>query len=132
MLPPYDFIVLNKIKTLANFPLRLSSWISYSFTSFGEIVLDQEPTRISNVKVTEVLATSAVVSWSTNHLADSKVSCGPTPDYGDDVYSSKKTREHRLKLLNLKPNTIYYYEVMSNGKNYVYDARHEFKTPKEE
>jgi hypothetical protein len=33
-----------------------------------------------------------------------------------------------MKITGLEPGKTYYYEVMSQNKNYVFDARHEFKT----
>jgi len=113
-------------KTIAN----LGEWISYTTTSFGEIVLDKEPTKISDVKVERLTANSVVVVWRTNHLATSKINYGETLDYGKDVQSSRKVHDHKIEITGLNSETKYYYEVMSQNKNYVYDAHHEFITPK--
>lgn len=97
----------------------------------AEYWLDKEPTKISNVKVEKLTVSLVVISWETNHLATSKVNYGETLDYGNDVQSSRKVHEHKLEVTGLKPETKYYYEVMSQNKNYVYDAHHEFLTPRE-
>ena len=52
-------------------------------------------------------------------------------DYGGDVKSDKRITQHEFTVTGLKPNTTYYYEVMSQNRNYVYDANHTFTTPKE-
>lgn len=111
------------------FANRVGGWLSYTITSFGEIVLDGSPTQISDVKVEQSTTTTAIITWKTNHLANSKVNFGVTKDYGQDVQSSEKVHDHRLEITGLKPGVTYHYEVMSQNKNYVYDADHEFVTP---
>lgn len=98
------------------------------FTSIAEILFDTSPTIISDVKVAQVGRDSAVITWKTNHLATSKVNYGFTYDYGQDIQSTQRVRDHRVIITNLKPGTRYHYEVMSVGKNYVFDARHDFTT----
>jgi len=110
---------------------RLLAWVNYSTTSFGELVLDNQPTMISEVKVEQMTPTTAVITWKTNHLATSKVNYGLTKDYGQDVQFSQKVHEHRVEITGLEPGVTYNYEVMSQNGNYVYDANHEFTTPVE-
>jgi hypothetical protein len=88
-----------------------------------------EPTTISDVKVAKSTPTSMTITWTTNHPATSKVNYGLTPDYGQDVQSTKRVTRHEVTITGLQPNTTYSYEVMSQNKNYVYDANHLFKTP---
>lgn len=93
-----------------------------------DIWFDVHPTTITNLKVAEVGREYAVITWQTNHYATSKVSFGDSHDYGSDVQDLTKTREHRIKIEGLEPGRTYYYEVMSHGVTYAYDARHEFVT----
>ncbi len=95
---------------------------------FSSVWFDKEPTQIYNVRIAETGPDYAVIQWQTNHYASSKVNYGSTYDYGFDVQTDKKTKDHKIRIDNLKPDTSYYYEVMSQGKNYVFDARHEFRT----
>ncbi len=88
-----------------------------------------EPTRIANVKVVKATSTSMTIAWETNHPANGKVNYGLTVDYGQDTQSDKRTFHHEFTVTGLKPKTTYYYEVMSQNKNYVYDANHIFTTP---
>ncbi|MEP7167548.1 MAG: LamG-like jellyroll fold domain-containing protein [Candidatus Woesebacteria bacterium] len=90
-----------------------------------------EPTTISNVKVARATATSMTITWTTNHPATTKVNYGLTPDYGQDVQSQKRVTNHEVTVTGLQPNTPYSYEVMSQNRNYVYDANHIFVTPAE-
>lgn len=90
-----------------------------------------EPTKIANVRVAKSTPTSMTITWETNHPANGKVNYGLTADYGQDVQTDKRITQHEFTVTGLKPNTTYYYEVMSQNRNYVYDANHTFTTPKE-
>lgn len=113
----------------AEFTKRVSDWIGYARISFGEIVLDNKPTEITEVKIENLTDNSVSITWKTNHLATSKVNYGETLAYGQDSQSDTKVHDHAIELIGLKPGTRYYFEVMSQNKNYVYDAHHEFVTP---
>jgi hypothetical protein len=94
----------------------------------AETWLDEEPTRIFNVQVIQRGHNYAIIRWETNHHATGKINYGLSFDYGMDVQTDQKTLVHIFRIDNLEPDTTYYYEVMSQNKNYVYDARHEFDT----
>ncbi len=106
----------------------IAEWVNYSITSFQEIVLDNKPTQIADVRVISATATTATIYWQTNHLSTSKVSFGETLDYGVSVQSDEKVHDHYVEISGLTPGTHYYYEVMSQNSEYVYDAHHEFDT----
>ena len=93
-----------------------------------EVWLSTEPTVISNVRVVEIGEDYAIIAWNTNHHATSKVNYGETLSYGDDSSSGEKVLSHRIRIDGLEPGTTYYFEVMSQNKNYVYDAWHQFST----
>ena len=109
--------------------LAFTNRLKIGASTFIAIVFDEEPTRISNVKVAEAGEDYAVITWTTNHYATSKVNYGTTFDYGSDIQSDERVKEHKIKITGLKSGKKYTYEVMSQGKNYVYDAKHEFTTP---
>jgi len=68
----------------------------------------------------------ADIVWETNHPATSKVNWGDSFDYGQSLEDPSFTTHHTIRITGLAVGQTYYYEVMSNGKNYAYDARHEF------
>ncbi|MFH1720671.1 MAG: DUF2341 domain-containing protein [Patescibacteria group bacterium] len=91
-----------------------------------------EPTKISNVNAVALSPTAVKITWTTNHPANGKVNWG----YEDGIYkfedqTDKRTSQHEFVLTNLKSDTEYHYEVMSQNRNYVYDANRKFKTPAE-
>lgn len=96
----------------------------------AEYWFDREPTKISNVKIVAISATSAVITWKTNHHATGAVNYGVTRSYGNKVEITQRVKNHEVTLHNLTPGSMYYFEVMSQGKNYVYDAYYTFETLK--
>ncbi|MBN1331574.1 fibronectin type III domain-containing protein, partial [Candidatus Dojkabacteria bacterium] len=102
---------------------------SYSkVVAIWDLWFDKEATAISDVQVVEKGDNYAVIEWKTNHLATSKVNYGDSLDYGESVEYDRKTKVHQVIITDLEPGQEYYYEVMSNGNNYVYDAWHKFST----
>ncbi len=87
------------------------------------------PTKITDVKVAVLSPTTARISWHTNHPATGKVNYGLDETYPFEIQTDKRTNDHVFTVTNLKPNTQYSFEVMSQNQNYVYDANRKFKTP---
>lgn len=106
----------------------LNSPLAQNIQMTLDIWLSNEPTEIYDLHASEIGDDYAIITWKTNHFATSKVSYGPDRDYGLSVTSDKKTKDHLVIIKGLDSNTTYYYEVMSYGKNYAYDAWHEFAT----
>lgn len=111
---------------------NLATRLRIATSTFISIVFDKEPTKILFVKIEEVNPTSALVVWETNHYATSVVNYGLNTSYGKKIQSDKRVKEHRMELKDLEPGKLYYFEVMSQNKNYVYDAYYTFNTPEKE
>ena len=94
----------------------------------ASVWFDDQPTRIANVRVEETGQTWVIIVWETNHWATSKVAWGESYDYGRSLESDERVKLHKMKISGLESGKTYYYEVMSQNKNYVFDARHEFRT----
>lgn len=119
---------LKKPTQLAN---HIGTWIAYSAATFPEMVIDNQPTKISDVQISQISKTTAVISWKTNHHTfNNKVNYGQDLSYGHDAFAPDYTKEHSVEIANLQPGVKYVFEVMSQNKNYVYDAAHEFTTSK--
>ena len=89
-----------------------------------------EPTRIAEVNAEILSSTSVKITWTTNHPANGKVNYGfKSGEYTFEEQTDKRTSDHEFILTDLKPGTEYHFEVMSQNKNYVYDANRTFKTP---
>ncbi len=97
--------------------------LAYDFVS--------EPTTIADVEVEILSPTSAKISWKVNHPSTGKVNYGLNKTYPFDIQDTKRVTEHEFVLTDLIPDTVYHFEVMSQNKNYVYDANREFRTPEE-
>jgi len=93
------------------------------------ILFDPDPTRITNVTIEEMGTEYAIVSWDTNHFTKSnKVHYGRDLSYGQEAWGDDYAKHHTIKLTELKPETEYFFEVMSQNKNYAYDAYYRFET----
>ncbi len=71
--------------------------------------------NISAVSVSPVTATTAVVSWTTNVTATSRVDYGTTASYGSNVSDATLVTSHSLALSSLACNTTYHYQITSVG-----------------
>jgi hypothetical protein len=112
---------------------RVQKWFSYSVGSFSEIVLNNEPTRITDVKIAEVGKDYAVIEWKTNHYTkNNKINYGESTEYGNHAFAEDFTKDHKVRIEGLEGETSYKFEVMSQNQNYVYDSFHEFTTKSEE
>ena len=70
--------------------------------------------NISGVSVSPT-ATTAVVSWTTNASASSRVDYGTSSAYGSNVSDSTLVTSHSLTVNSLTCNTTYHYKISSVG-----------------
>lgn len=120
---------VESIKKPIGDTLAMADRFKVASLSFVNILSNTEPTTIANVTIEEIGADYTIVSWETNDYATSKVNYGTTLSYGEEVIDNKPTKFHQVKLTNLEPGKRYFFEVMSQGKNYAYDAYYSFETP---
>jgi len=75
---------------------------------------DETPPDITDVSITDITATSSVITWETNEDADSLVNYGLDKNYGiiRDPHFNKV--EHKIILEDLLPDTLYYYRIISS------------------
>ncbi len=106
----------------------VSHGVGTAFIKFGYLFIP-EPTKIYSVRVDSSSPTTMTIKWTTNHPATTKVNYGLTEDYGKDVQFDLRVTEHEVVVTGLEPGTTYYYEVMSQNRDYVYDANHTYTTP---
>lgn len=107
---------------------NISDGAGFTIVKFGYLFVN-EPTKIYDVQAIVLSPTSTKITWKTNHPANGKVNYGLDETYPLDIQTSKRTTNHEFTLTNLQPNTEYHFEVMSQNKNYVYDANRKFQTP---
>lgn len=77
---------------------------------------DITPPQVLNIKISDISATSSVVTWETDELSDSLVNYGLNKNYGviRDPRADKKT--HKIILEDLLPGSTYYYRITSSDK----------------
>jgi hypothetical protein len=69
--------------------------------------------QVTAVQVSNVVANSAVITWQTNNLADSRVDYGLTTSYGSSLVDSGSVTSHSLTLSGLTSSTTYHFQVTS-------------------
>jgi hypothetical protein len=125
-------------KFLTNIVENLISWFPFFKDNtkvkgimIAEKYLDNSLLKISNVKISKITRDTALISWQTNQYSfNNKVNYGATKSFGKEAWSNDYKKYHQVKLTKLSPDKRYYFEVMSQGKNYTYDSMFEFKTGK--
>lgn len=104
------------------------STISYSLVSIKEIIIDRDPTSISNIQINNLDNNSILVKWDTNHLSTSKVKYRIK---GQDIKNQEytdRTHKHEVIIDNLEPNTTSQLEIVSQGKNLVSETNIKIST----
>ncbi|KKU26735.1 MAG: Fibronectin type III domain protein, partial [Candidatus Magasanikbacteria bacterium GW2011_GWA2_46_17] len=92
----------NLTNTLAN-PL--------SFTTAA--APDETAPAISNIQITGITDSEAVISWETNESGDSFVEYGVDTGFGSTSGQEEGKTAHSVKLAGLKGNTLYHFLVKS-------------------
>jgi hypothetical protein len=82
-------------------------------TPDGQGGTDQTPPTISNVTISGITTTSAVIRWNTDELADSSVGYSQNTEYLPERGLATMTKDHELVLTNLTPDTTYNIRVKS-------------------
>jgi parallel beta-helix repeat protein len=69
---------------------------------------------ISNIIVSNITETSAVITWTTSEASDTQISYGLDTNYGPTTpVDSAYVTSHTINLTNLKPSTTYHAQVAS-------------------
>ncbi len=89
----------------------------FSNVATGETLFDTTPPVISKIKAADIGPSSARVTWVTDEPANSEMQYGTTSAYGLKMATGTKEKEHAFTLLNLVPETLYYY-ILGSTDNY--------------
>jgi parallel beta-helix repeat protein len=88
-----------------------------SFSIFAPMGVDITPPRITNITVSSVTQTSAVISWQTDEPATSLVLYGTSSGkYTRNVSNATHVTSHTIKLTGLSSSTKYYFVVNSTDR----------------
>jgi hypothetical protein len=95
----------------AQFEDQAGNW---SAVASDEIALDTAAPTVSSVAVSDVLATSVTVTWTTSEPATSQVEYGPTTAYGSRTpVDPTLATSHGVTLTGLAPGTTHHLGVRS-------------------
>jgi len=82
----------------------------------GSVPAYASPLAISSVAAGNITDTTAIITWSTDELANSTVSYGTTTALGLTESDAAFVADHAVNLTGLAPGTTYYYEVESTNQ----------------
>ena len=91
---------------------------------------DTTPPVISNVQSSNITASSALITWTTNEASNSTVEYGLTISYGSTASNGTNVTSHSITLGSLAANTLYHYRVKSTDAagNTATSPDHSFQT----
>lgn len=139
---PDDLVELDETITIWTEELDQNSWYFHikaidtagnvsATTHYGPVSIELPPVEISNIRITDVTQNSAVIRWTTNRPATSRViydtishpdiSTETEPNFGyasstiEQGLDPNKVTEHAVLVSGLTTNTTYYFRVLSKG-----------------
>jgi len=107
-----DYAISNNQITVA-LP-GFASTEAFVLTLSARVSNDLTPPAISNIQASTVTSSSAVISWTTDEVSDSRVEYGTTTGYGNFTsLASALVTAHNVSLSALSAQTTYNYRVRS-------------------
>jgi beta-lactamase superfamily II metal-dependent hydrolase len=91
---------------------------------------DTTPPVISAESASNITASAATITWTTDEVSNSLVEYGLTTSYGSTASDANNVISHSITLSNLSANTIYHYRVKSTDAagNTGVSVDHSFQT----
>ena len=91
---------------------------------------DTTPPVISGETATNITASDATITWTTDELSNSVVEYGLTTSYGSSSSNPANVTSHSIPLTGLAANTLYHYRVKSTDAagNTATSVDHSFQT----
>ena len=84
------------------------------FAINGNSAPDTQPPVISNVAASNITASAATITWTTDEASDTQVEYGLTTSYGSSSsLNAALVTSHTVSLSSLQANTTYHYRVKS-------------------
>lgn len=78
---------------------------------------DGTPPILFNIQISNISATSSIITWETDELADSLLNYGLDKEYGIIRDPRADKLEHMLILENLMPDTTYFFRLTSTDES---------------
>jgi len=76
--------------------------------------INDTPPKLTSIKISNVASTSVIVTWNTDKQSDSLVNYSLDKNYGISRDPSFTHTSHQVLVDNLKPNTTYFFRVISS------------------
>ena len=104
---------------------------THTFTTLARPIVIDPPANILSSSSSNVTATGASVSFTTDETTHGMVEYGLTTSYGESAADASVQTSHTLGLSSLIPNTTYHFRVkaVDAADNITYSIDHTFVTP---
>ncbi|MCJ7602768.1 MAG: carboxypeptidase-like regulatory domain-containing protein [Desulfobulbaceae bacterium] len=90
-------------------PITVTTGESYTFNA----ALERVGPTLSGITESEITINSAVIRWSTDQAATSRIVYGKSVSYGLTVEDPALVTDHTILLTGLEPGTLYHYKISS-------------------
>jgi hypothetical protein len=120
---PGNFVSPTVVVSIGNTPSSSQDWLvqaadnPYGISAIncagdlGMSAIDASPPQISNVVVSSITNTSAIITWDTSKPAKSELDYGETIDYGFAKTDNNSVTSHSYTLDSLSANTTYHFNI---------------------
>ena len=111
-------IILSELEQATLYYYQVSSTDSGgnpATSAIGNFTTDPYFPTISGVVAGNITYNSAIITWTTDRLADSTVNYGGNFTLGHSASDSTFVTDHSITLTGLAPSTLYYFEVSSTN-----------------
>lgn len=70
--------------------------------------------NVSEVQISDITLTSAIISWKTSSILTSSIRYGKTTDYGKELVdqSAGSTTTHTVRMANLDSGSLYHFQII--------------------
>ncbi len=111
----YYYIVESSSDYFSKIP---QSDLSQFNTAWSDTGISGDLSILSGPEVVQMGPISVEISWETNLPGNSVVYYGLTTALGDTVIDDEERELHAITLVDLMPDTVYYFMVESNSNNF--------------
>lgn len=122
-------ISLTGLTAGTTYHYQVTSTGNTTVTSVDDTFETLPATQISGVSVNSITATSATITWTTNHAANSQIDYGLTSGYGSVKSNASLVTSHSIVITGLTSGSTYHYRVTSLGNTTAVTTDQTFNTP---
>ncbi|MDD5688242.1 MAG: carbohydrate-binding protein [Elusimicrobia bacterium] len=103
----------NQIMKLVFDPSAATDCSNVNYIKIIKLTADTTPPEVSAISTTSITGSGAVVTWTTNEAANSKVQYGTTLPYSSTTTLANFVTSHSVPITGLTEKTLYHYRIIT-------------------